>query len=163
MRSWSVNETVHVRMGTRKRIACSPCVRLPKRADRRAMSSYFRSYARVRASGTLTRVGASTAVAVRRSSRCFCQQGHFVRSISHPSGSSIGHLKLGGILTSTHRNDLVSVDNENARVLPRFVCLAKSNQCHTRFDLDPEAVQLYRCLQRSRRPGWRAPRAHATK
>jgi hypothetical protein len=65
-----------------------------------------------------------------RSSGCSCQCRDFIGSLSYPSSASIGHLEFGRILTSSDGNDLVSINNENTRVRPRFVCLAKFNECH---------------------------------
>ena len=58
------------------------------------------------------------------------------------------------MLTSSDCNDLVSINNENARVLSRLVCLAKFNQCHNLLHRFHENM-----LKESRGPYCRVRRA----
>ena len=66
----------------------------------------------------------------RNASRKLQQQCHFIWSLLYPPRVTISHLKLSGCFAHADRNNLISIDEQNARFLSPLVCLTELNKGH---------------------------------
>jgi hypothetical protein len=88
--------------------------------------------------GRLRRQGVELITAEPLSSR-FCQPDDRVDRVFHPSGLPIRHLDFRRALARKNLDDLVGVDESNARLFSGLVCLAKFDERHITSTLCREA------------------------